>query len=175
LEGIDRAGNIVPHPDVYKNHRGDAFHFVLDRRERAPPPPVDNSWQRAEALNCGYGMRLFERDGRWGIAEVDGREVVAPQYRALSCFRHGVAWAAMDDRRAWCAIGPDGAVRAQPRCQSLFFPILMMHHHPDRLHDDPYESNVLWARADLEFAAGTRDTPPPWGPNFPPRPGITPR
>jgi hypothetical protein len=31
--------------------------------------------------------------------EEDGREVIAPQYRALSCFRSGMAWAAIDARR----------------------------------------------------------------------------
>jgi hypothetical protein len=183
---IDTTGRFVLPTkfDEYKGSRGGVFQFALDGRniwftpageETTAPPPDDLSKQKAEMLNCGHGMRLFERDGRWGITEAGGREVVAPQYRALSCFRHGVAWAAMADRRAWCALGPDGTARAQPKCQPFFFPVMMMHHHPDRMHDDPFESNVLWARAYFEFAAGKRDTFPPWDPNLPPGRNITPR
>jgi hypothetical protein len=107
-------------------------------------------------------MQLFERDGKWGIAEEDGREVIAPQYRALSCFLSGVAWAAIDARREWCALGPDGAMRTHPQCKVEFYPIRAYHTYPEKLHDDRFENSVLWTRAYLEFHAGKRDARPGW-------------
>jgi hypothetical protein len=166
---IDTAGRFVQPAkfDSYKQTRDGVFQFVLDGREiwitatgeERPVPPVKYT-PRPEVLDCGHGMKMFERNGKWGIAGENGREVIAPRYRALSCFKQGVAWAAIDARRAWCPLGPEGDLRMAPKCQAAFYPLWISHHGPERLHDDPFENSVLWSRAYLEFHAGRRDVPP---------------
>jgi hypothetical protein len=59
-------------------------------------------------------------------------------------------------------VGPDGRLRDRPVCKSVHHPYLISRHYPERLHDDPYESSVLWSRAYLEFNAGRRGMPPGW-------------
>jgi WG containing repeat len=145
--GLDRAGHIVPNP---RNGR------VVEERTAPRRKPVPSPGP----LDCGHGLTVIDRDGQWGIADADGRDVIAPRYRAIACFKSGVAWAAIESRRAWCALGPDGAVRETPACRTAYYPNVMVEYGPEKMDDDPFESSVLWLRADLEFAAGRRDTPP---------------
>jgi hypothetical protein len=105
--------------------------------------------------------RLVERDGLWGIADADGTDVIAARYRALDCFRNGVAFAAIDSRRQWCALGPDDLLRDKP-CLTNYYPHIPTHSAPETFDKEPFENSVLWARAYLAFAAGHRDTPPRW-------------
>lgn len=121
---------------------------------------------RADFLACPFGAKLVSRTGlfgfgaAWGLVDTDGREIIRPQYRALHCFRNGVAWAPIDSKRQWCPVGPDGAVRTEPACIATRDPSVPSHSYPERLADDPYESSVLWSRAYLEYGAGRRATPP---------------
>jgi hypothetical protein len=168
---IDTAGRFVQPPrfDGYKGKRDGVFQFVLDGREiwitaageeRPVPPPKYTPMP--QQLDCGHGMRLFERDGKWGIAEADGREVIAPRYRALSCFYGGVAWAAFETRREWCPVGPDGGPRAAPKCRVEFYPFYRTHSSLEQFSEDRFENSVLWSRAYFEFHSGKRDAPPGW-------------
>jgi hypothetical protein len=168
---IDTSGRFVQLAkfDAYKGKRGELFQFVLDGREiwitatgDERPAPAAKYTPVAEALSCGHGMRLIERDGQWGIVEADGRTVIAPRFRALTCFQSGVAWAALDSRREWCPVGPDDTVRAAPQCQVDVYPLMPSHASPERLSDDRYENSVLWTRAYLEFHSGRREVPPGW-------------
>jgi hypothetical protein len=76
--------------------------------------------------------------------------VIAPRYRALDCFKNGVAWAPIDHRRQWCALGPDGALRERPACRTAHYPYIQSHSHPEEFDKDPFENSVLWTRAYLE-------------------------
>lgn len=114
----------------------------------------------AKVLVCGDGRTLFDRDGMWGIRNAEGNEVIAPRYRALDCFKDGMAWAAVDEQRQWCVLGPDGTLRDPPSCAQVYSPVYWTHTRQEELDKDPYESSVLWARARLEFAASKRDRPP---------------
>ncbi|MCG8561286.1 MAG: WG repeat-containing protein [Hyphomicrobiales bacterium] len=116
--------------------------------------------QRERVLACAGKAKLISRNGRWGIAAADGREVIAPAYRAINCFRQGVAWAAVDAKRKWCPVGPDGSVRNRPTCKSTYYPFTLTHSSPASFSSDPYESSVRWTRAYLEFGAGRLDTLP---------------
>jgi len=58
------------------------------------------------------------------------------------------------------ASAPDDVLHDKPACRTVHFPYLMSHHYPEKLHEDPFESSVLWTRAYLEFGAGKRDAPP---------------
>jgi hypothetical protein len=93
--------------------------------------------------------------------------VIAPRYRALDCFKNGVAWAPIDHRRQWCALGPDGALRERPACRTAHYPYIQSHSHPEEFDKDPFENSVLWTRAYLEFAAGRRAVPPRMIPSGP--------
>ena len=117
-------------------------------------------------LNCGDGLKIAERNGQWGIVDADGTDVIAPRYRAIACFSYGVAWAPIDTKGAWCALGPDGNLRpatcrTRPYSQ---YPNFQTHAEPETFHADPYENSVLWTRAFLEFSVGLRDTAPRWIP-----------
>ena len=166
---IDVTGRVVVQPkfDNVLARRAGLIQVTIGGRkvwvtatgEERPEPPVDNT-PPPGMLECGHGLKLIERDGRWGIGDADGRDVVAPRYRAITCFSNGVAFAAVDDRREWCPLGPDGVLHDKPVCRTVQFPYLMSHHYPEKLHDDPFESSVLWTRAYLEFGAGKRNAPP---------------
>ena len=163
---IDTSGRFVSPVtfDKYLERRGELFHVVAAGREfwltatgeERPAPAVAPA---PGILNCGHGLRLVERDGLWGIADADGTDVIAPRYRALDCFRNGVAWAAIDSRRQWCALDPDGLLRDKP-CLTNYYPHIPTHSAPETFDKEPFENSVLWARAYLAFAAGHRDTPP---------------
>ena len=166
---IDTSGRFVVEPkfDNLRARGAGVYRAVVDGREvwlrssgeertdpRVKPVPPPGP------LNCGHGVTVIDRNGQWGIADADGREIVAPRYRAVTCFSSGVAWVPIDSRRQWCALGPDGAVRERPACRTTYYPYSLAEEYPEKLDDDPFESNVLWLRADLEFAAGRRETPP---------------
>jgi hypothetical protein len=166
---IDTSGRFVLAPifDQYFERRAGLFHGEVNGRkvwvtatgEERPEPPITYT-APADLFDCGHGLKVVERNGQWGIADADGRDVIAPRYRALVCFKQGVAWAPIDSKRAWCALGPDGAVRNRPACKTTHYPYLVSHSYPEELHKDPFESSVLWTRAYLEFGAGKRAVPP---------------
>ncbi len=56
-----------------------------------------------------------------GVADGD-KEIIVPKYRAIICFRNGIAWAPIDGRRQWCPLGPDGAERDRPACMVANYP-----------------------------------------------------
>ena len=113
-----------------------------------------------DLLECPGGLTLFDKAGSWGIRRPDGTVVVAAQYRAIQCFREGVAWAAAAGARQWCPVGPDGRYRKLPECRTKVYPMTMHHEHPEPLSEDPYESSVLWTRAYLDHASGRRASSP---------------
>ena len=115
-----------------------------------------------QALTCAGGLRFFEQDGLWGFQDFNGKTVIEPRFRALSCFEQGVSWAAAPDARAWCAIGPNGQRRDGIECRETYHPRGSSHYYPEQLGSTPYESSVLWNRALLEYRARTRDNPPKW-------------
>lgn len=61
---------------------------------------------------------MISRDGLWGIAQDFGAEIVAPRYRAMSCFGTGFAWVPVDSARQWCPVGLDGQLRDKPACKT---------------------------------------------------------
>jgi hypothetical protein len=168
---IDTAGRFVVEAkyDSYGGTRDGLFRMQLNSRDiwldatgnEKPEPPPARPGPTAQVFDCGHGVRLFDRNGLWGIADGD-KEIIAPKYRAIMCFRNGTAWAPLDGSRQWCPLGPDGVVRDRPACTVANYPVMVSHLRPEKFHDDPFESSVLWSRAYLEFAAGRRDRSPTW-------------
>jgi hypothetical protein len=171
---IDTMGRFVlaPKIDAIHERRAGLLRVTVEGRnacitpagEEREEPPV-RYVPDPKHLDCGYGMRLIERDGRWGIVEADGREIIAPSYRALGCFSQGVVWAPIDQERRWCALGPDALRRERPPCRATHYSTIISHAYPEKFNEDPFESSVLWTRAYLEFAAGKRSLPPGWVPD----------
>ena len=133
----------------------DAYGKRVEKPSKERPPAE-------QALTCANELRFFERDGLWGFQDINGKTVVEPRFRALSCFEQGVSWAAAPDAKAWCAIGPNGQRRDGIECRETYHPRGSSHHHPEQFSDDPYESSVLWNRALLEYRARKRNNPPKW-------------
>ena len=167
---IDTSGRFaLANFDKYLGRRGELFHVAIAGRniwvtamgEERPEPPITQR-PAPEILDCGDGLRLIQRDGLWGIADADGRQVIAPRYRAIDCFKNGVAWAAIDSRRRWCALDPDGVLRDMPACRTEHYPYIETHSSPEEFDRDRFENSVLWTCAYLEFGAGHRDSPPRW-------------
>jgi hypothetical protein len=165
---IDTSGRFVIPTDFDKflERRDGLYHLAKDGHdvwlnitgEERPAPPQQH--HPGDLLDCGNGLQLFDRDGLWGIKDVDSTEVIAPRYRALDCFKNGVAWAAIDEQHQWCAIGPDGMLRDRPSCTVSYYSSYLTDSRPESFDADPYENSVLWVRASLDFGAGRRDQPP---------------
>ena len=170
---IDRSGAFTVKPSFAQLRPNREGIFVVDEgkdpnwinaygkrvekpaRDRLPPEPT---------LNCEGGLRFFEKAGRWGLQDSNGKTVIEPQFRALSCFEQGVTWAAAPDGKAWYPIGPDGRRRDAMECREKYYPNRRSHSRPEKFSDTPYESSVLWNRAWLDYQAGKRDKPPEWIP-----------
>ena len=170
---IDRLGRFTVEPkfDAHAGRRDGLFHMKQgDRdvwiemqaarksRSRRLAPCL-----RAGRSNCGHGVRMFSRDGLWGIVDGD-KEIIAPKYRAMICFRNGSAWAPIDGKRQWCPLGPDGAERSWPACAAANYPEYVTHHAPEKSAEDPLDEQraVHGTRAWLDFADGRRDRRPGW-------------
>lgn len=164
---IDRSGRFASAVkfDKYLGRSDDVFHVMMAGREvwltatgdESSRPPVA-SW----ILSCGHGLSLVQREGLWGIAEADGSEVIAPRYRAISCFSNGVAWATIDSLRQWCALGVNGGLHEKPRCHTEHYLSVQTHSRPETFDPDPFENSVQWSRAYLEYGTGRRQYPPRW-------------
>jgi hypothetical protein len=104
-------------------------------------------------------LRFFEKAGLWGLQDPDGKTVIAPRFRALSCFGGGITWVAAPDGKAWCPIGPNGQRRDAMECQEDYYPYTQTESLPESFSADPYESSVLWNRTWLDYQAGKRTEP----------------
>jgi hypothetical protein len=168
---IDTSGRAVMPAkfEKYLGRREGLFNVVIEGREvwltvtgeERPEPPIRHI-PSPQITECGHGLRLIERDGLWGIADAEGKDVIVPRYRAVDCFRNGIAWAAIDSRRQWCALGPNGELRDRPDCRTIHYPYSQTHSYPEVFDEDRFENSVLWSRAYFEFGSGRREIPPRW-------------
>lgn len=167
---IDESGEFVVKP-TYSELRSanglyravkDSREFWIDGRGNEVPEPLPVPQEFARYLECQNGSRLFAENDLWGMLGPDGDVLIAPEYRALSCYFQGVAWGAGVDGMSWCPIGPDGQARQKPECRQTHYPYFKTHSYPEKFSEDPYESSVLWVRAFLDFGRGQREAPPIW-------------
>ena len=102
---IDTSGRFVLAPtfDQPIGRRDGLFYVAIGGRqawvtatgEERPEPPIKYT-RPVGLLDCGHGLKLVESNGRWGIVDEDGKHVIAPGFRALSCFKNGRVWAPVE-------------------------------------------------------------------------------
>ncbi|MBI5108320.1 MAG: WG repeat-containing protein [Rhodocyclales bacterium] len=170
---IDRSGAFTVKPSFAQLRPDREGIFVVD--EGKEPKWINGYGKRVDkpardrllperTLSCEGGLRFFEKAGLWGLQDTNGKTIIEPKFRALSCFKEGITWAAAPDGKAWCPIGPKGQRRDAMECRENYYPTSRSHDRPEKFSDDPYESSVLWNRAWLDYLAGRRDKPPKWIP-----------
>ncbi|ANL66450.1 hypothetical protein AMC82_CH02818 [Rhizobium phaseoli] len=141
---------------------GRTFWIDASGREVSEPRRLED---RRSKLRCGTdGGQLVSRNSNgtllWGIQDAAGNIVVEAKYRAISCFRDGLAWVPFDERREWCAIDRNERKRESVACVKNWADSNTADARTETMSDDPYESGVLWMRAELEYGLNLRDKPP---------------
>ena len=135
------------------------INWINGEGEEQPEPVHDSPDQRATFLKCKGGGTIFPKIVRntrlWGLADAEGKIVITPKYRAISCPENGTVMVPVDAQKQWCPVGADNNVRGK-KCIEQYSPITLSHHSPEKFSDDPYESSVLWSRAQLDYAIGER-------------------
>jgi len=148
-------------PDLFAVGEGAGMYWINAKGAHVAEP-VFKKPEPKDALSCEGGLRFVKKDDLWGLQDGEGKTVIEPGYRALSCFHQGVTWTASAGATDWCPVGPDGQRREAMRCRKTFYPVTVTHHFPEKFSDDAHESSVLWTRAWLDFNAGKRDAAPKW-------------
>lgn len=170
---VDATGNFTVTPQ-YEDLRPDddgLFHvtlgkdkFWINSRNEIRPEPRRTEERRATLTCKANGGSLISKNvngqALWGLADVEGRTLVQPNYRAISCFKGGLAWVPFDDRKKWCPIDKNENIREGLPCVTSWMDERMADAATEKMSDDPYESGVLWMRANLDYGLGVRDQPP---------------
>ncbi|MHC2454484.1 hypothetical protein ACVMIX_001125 [Rhizobium leguminosarum] len=142
----------------------DARKFWIDASGREVAEPRRRE-DRQSKLRCepDGGQRVSRNSNGtllWGIADAAGNIVVEPKYHAITCFRDGLAWVPFDERREWCAIDRNERKRENVACVKNWPDSNVADARTETMSDDPYESGVLWMRAELEYGLDLREKPP---------------
>lgn len=117
--------------------------------------------KRRDYLGCGHGLFVFERDGLFGLRFETGRVLVTPKYYALTCFRHGFAWGAIQDIGVWCPIDPDGVEHVGPECRKDVATLFPRGYVYQKISgSDQFEMTASWNRAFRKYGLGKRAEPP---------------
>ena len=143
----------------------DEYRLSFQNGDYKQSPFKELKKDRSQMLNCKGGYKRKSKDGLWGLIDKNGDDFIAPLYRAISCFSSGVAWVPDDTKGQWCPIDKNGRMRSSPPCNEAYYNTYVSHHSPEKLHDNPYESNVLWMRAWLDYGEDRRSEKPkmvPW-------------
>lgn len=76
----------------------------------------------------GLAAQLDDKTSKWGFVDPARHFVIAPQFDAVSSFKHGAAWAAFPDRREWCQIDKIGNIKPGIPCQ-CGQPLVILEHY----------------------------------------------
>lgn len=145
--------------NLFRVRSGDVVSWI-DASGREAQDPASIRPDPETALTCAGDLQLFRGEEGWGMRNASGEVVIQPDFRVLTCFRDGSAWAVTAEASEWCRIGPDGLRVAALPCEQSHFPVWMSHASPEQLHDDPFESSVLWSLAYFDYLSGVRPDPP---------------
>ena len=176
---IDQDGNVIVTPkydriswsdqNLFLATKGDAK-FFIDTTGHTQPinnhPRYSANFNlimkpREDYLTCPNGNKLARKNGKWGITDPEGKTLIAFNHRALSCYTRGVAWAPVKAKQQWCPIGTNGKIDASRTCRDTYYlgpeP---SHMYPQRLHENPFESSVIWNELYLGYGIGENASPP---------------
>lgn len=166
---IDVSGEFVINPsyDRLQQISGNTFkvkkndrEFWIDAKETKIPKPKPTKEDRDQHLDCRNGTKIFMHKNLFGIISSGGNVLLQPKYRAINCFRRGVAWAAIEERKQWCPLDANGKNIEYIECVDARQTVFPSHGGQKQLHKDPYESSVSWNRWYRYFGLGTVDTKP---------------
>ena len=136
----------------------DKFYIRSETQPKPLPFKFTPGW-RCPQTGSDLGTRVKSKNGMWGMVDSNNGVLVPFKYRALSCFRNGVAWAPNEEKRQWCPIGQDGNFLTGRVCRITYYPpkkdnyipgtgkLLSL---PERFDENPFESSVLWVASHLE-------------------------
>lgn len=165
---------------------------IIDATGSDRPEPRPVRPDPAVAFQCGGGLRIIRDGGKSGLGFDDGRILVPPVHRAVTCFREGIAWLPDEANRLWCPIGVDGQRKLGKACEPFkitgplpyatsatprstidvvlgSFLLDLETGTPVAQSRDPFEASVQWNRALFDYVLGARSEPPPTGPAPRPR------
>ncbi|OAI28061.1 hypothetical protein A1351_12280 [Methylosinus sp. R-45379] len=80
------------------------------------PSVLSRPLPRRHPMSEGLAAQRDEAAGKWGFVDGDGKFLIAPQFDAVGPFDHGVAWAAIPERREWCRIDKAGRISDERSC-----------------------------------------------------------
>lgn len=161
-------------PTTYIGKVGDlTYRLRYDSGDYIVEPYSIRPKDRQAVLDCGDGLSRKSENGLWGMVDETGDYVIAPTFRAISCFggvslfnrNPNLAWVPDAVNQKWCPIDRNGYPRDEPDCKLEHYSVYWSHHNPELFVDDPYENSVLWERAMLDFGEGRRESKPgfvPW-------------
>jgi len=133
----------------------------IDAQNNEVPEPIGPTKAEGEAiLRCGGALKRFKEDGLWGMQGPTGNTIIEPKYRALTCYRSGIAWGALANQKLWCPIGVDGERDTRLDCKKHISVANVYDVVPEPFAEDAFESRVLWLRALLDYAQGKRAAKP---------------
>ena len=148
-----KAGAAVSLFDKYGTRfsRLDDPNYNQEFKTKLPP--------RETYLYCS-GSILESKNGKWGLVSLKGEVILPFKYKALICYRKGMAWAPRDDLKKWCPLDRYGKFLPEDACQTKMYPSHTWHYYPKKLADDDYDSSVLWNLQYLDYGAGKVSAPP---------------
>jgi hypothetical protein len=94
---IDRTGKVVEPPP-------------------ATPPSRPTPSKTETPVHVCEGAVPMSDGSKWGFADSTGKMFIPPRYDHVGCFKRGLAWAAISERREWCVIDKRGEI-ADRQCQ----------------------------------------------------------
>ncbi|MBU3920458.1 WG repeat-containing protein [Hyphomonas sp.] len=175
---IDRAGKVLVAPSYDQIHwNGDGKFrveyqdkiFLLGEKGKRFSIEDDVNYSvkykqrlasREAYLACPDGRKRKSKDGKWGLVDAEGKVILPFKYRALGCFKDGMAMVPDEGSRKWCAVQVGGAITKGSPCDIAYHFFNGSHYYPEQLSEDDFESSVLWNRAYLEYGEGRQVEPP---------------
>ncbi len=119
--------------------------------------------KQRDFLGCGHGVFVFKKDELFGLRFETGRILIEPKYYALTCYRNGTAWGALEDIRLWCPIDPEGEVHVGPKCRedvATIFPRGYGYQYMEYMSAGIFELTASWNRSYRRYGLGKRAEPP---------------
>lgn len=146
---------------VFKEEKEGKVRYINEKGEEIKGyAEFIRSRKREKYLTCRDGNIIFGNGDSFGLASPDGRIIIPAKYHAIGCFDGEVAWVPNEMMKKWCLIGPEGKFGDLSACKDTFYPRRYGGMKPAFLHEDRFESSVLWTRAYYRYGMDMLNEPP---------------